>query len=97
MTVQINILIRYIKYIKKELQHGTLMGPYVTSPFPQQDTAISPLSTRPKRNTEQRRIIMDLSWPIDGPSVNSGIPTETYLENVILLKYVTVICYVGEL
>ena len=33
---------------------------------------------------------MDLSWPIDGPSVNSGIPTETYLENVIRLKYPTV-------
>ena len=39
---------------------------------------ISPLSTRPKRGSEDRRVILDLSFPI-GESVNDGIPKDTYM------------------
>ena len=83
------------EYIMTELGHKTLMGPFVTSPFPQEVTGISPLSTRPKRNSSKRRIIMDLSWPIGGFSVNAGIPVDTYLGQAIKLYYPTTddLCY----
>ena len=33
-------------HIKKEWRHGTLMGPFISSPFQQEITGISPMSTR---------------------------------------------------
>ena len=78
------------RYICKELRHNTIMGPFVTSPFPTESTGISPISTRPKKNSEKRRIIMDLSWPPQGPSVNTGIPKDEYLRNPIKLRYPTI-------
>ena len=67
------------EYLCKEIRYGTLMGPYATPPFDSRYTAVSPLSTRAKKQSMKRRIIMDLSWPPEGPSVNSGIPKDTYL------------------
>jgi hypothetical protein len=64
-------------YIKTEIGHRTLAGPYSEPPFmPWFQT--SPLMTRPKKSSCSRRIIMDLSFPC-GQSVNDGTPTETYL------------------
>lgn len=34
--------------------------------------AVSPLNTVPKKDTTDRRVILDLSWP-PGTSVNDGI------------------------
>ena len=77
-------------HILKELKLGTLMGPFATTPFPIKFTRISPLSTRPKRNSLKRRLIMDLSWPIGGNSVNAGIPKDIYLGRPAKLHYPTV-------
>lgn len=59
------------KFIQKELQMGGLLGPFNFMPF---DTwfQTSPLMTRPKKNSDKKRIIVDLSYP-RGNSVNSGI------------------------
>ena len=65
------------KYIKKEAQYGAVMGPYHKIPF-QDNIGISPLSTRPKKQSEERRVILDLSFPI-GEAVNDGIPKDTYM------------------
>ena len=65
------------KYIEKEIQKGAVMGPYHKIPFASR-VGISPISTRPKKGTEERRIILDLSFP-PGQSVNDGIPKDTYL------------------
>ena len=78
------------QYILKELRFGTLMAPFVTSPFDLNITGVSPLSTRPKRNSQKHRIIVDLSWPQTGGLVNSGILKTTYLGNTITLRYPTV-------
>ena len=78
------------KYIEKELRLGTIMGPYATSPFPLQQTGISPMSTRSKKNSLSRRILVDLSWPPDGDLVNSRIPKDTYMDCPITLVYLTV-------
>ena len=78
------------KYLLKEMSNNTMIGPFVTSPFPLQVTGISPMSTRPKKLTEARRIIVDLSWPLHSFSVNSGIPKDVFLNQPIKLIYPTV-------
>ena len=68
------------KYLNKEKQMGTLLGPYLTSPFPEQSTGVSPMSTRPKKDSKtSRRVIVDLSWPPGGQSVNALILKDTYI------------------
>ena len=66
-----------VTYIQKEQSHGTVMGPYKNIPFPGK-VGISPLSTRAKRNSTERRVILDLSFP-PGESVNDGIGKDNYL------------------
>ena len=65
------------KYVKKEASKGAIMGPYDNIPF-QNRVGISPLSTRPKKDSPERQIILDLSFPI-GHTVNDGIPKDNYL------------------
>ena len=48
-------------YIQTELGHQALAGPFRAPPFSQ--THISPLMTRVKKDSDNRRVIMDLSWP----------------------------------
>ena len=77
-------------YIRKEMEHDTLLGPFLTSPFPAEVTGISPMSTRPKKEEGKRRVIVDLSWPPDGDSVNKLIPRDTFMEARADLKYPTI-------
>ena len=65
------------KYINKEKTYGAVMGPYQKIPFTEK-VGISPLSTRPKKTSEDRRVILDLSFPL-GNAVNDGIPKDSYL------------------
>ena len=53
------------------------MGPFKNIPFPDK-VGISPLSTRPKKGSTERRVILDLFFPM-GSAVNDGIPKDTYL------------------
>ena len=76
--------------ILKEMKEGTIMGPFVTTPFEWKDTGISPMSTRPKKQSEKRRILVDLSWPPWSHSVNSAIPKDYYMGTPITLKYPTI-------
>ena len=73
------------QYIERELREGTLLGPFETNPFSSQ-AIVSPLSTTEKRDSEERRVIMDLSFP-PGDSVNDKIPRDEYLGEDITLKY----------
>ena len=50
---------------------------------------VSPLMTRPKKTSTNRRVILDLSWHT-GYSVNSGIPQDTYPGQPYKLKLSTV-------
>ena len=65
------------KYIHKESEYEAIIGPLEAIPFTQH-TGISPLSTRPKKDSEDRRVIVDLSYP-PGRSVNDGIIKNNYL------------------
>ena len=70
-------------YLATELSHGALSGPFTEKPFTWIQT--SPLMTREKKNSTHRRVILNLSAPQD-LSVNSGIPTDSYLGCPFKLK-----------
>lgn len=58
-------------FIQKELQHKAILGPFKDPPFTPW-FRVSPLMTRPKKDSHERCIIMDLSYP-HGVSPNDGI------------------------
>ena len=74
-------------YIEKEKQMGAVLGPFESIPF-QGPVAISPLSTQPKRDSQECRIIMDCSWPI-GYSLNDSTDKDMYLQKSTELRYPT--------
>ena len=59
-----------------ELDIFALCGPFPKPPF--DAFQINPLMTAPKKHSDMRRVILDLSHP-DGASINSGIPGDSYL------------------
>ena len=65
------------KYLQKELSHHAVVGPFVNNPFPI-PCNLNPLNSVPKRDSDERRIIVDLSFP-KGDSVNATIPKNSYL------------------
>ena len=76
------------KYITRELGEGTLLGPFKTNPF-RSPMVVSPLNTTEKRDSDERRVIMDLSFP-PGRSVNDRIPKDSYLGEATGLRYPSV-------
>ena len=73
------------KYKDKEAQKGAIMGPYQQVPF-NSKVGISPLSTHPKKNSQERRVILDLSFP-EGRAVNDGISKDYYMGFKIQLNF----------
>ena len=73
------------QYIAKEQSKGAVKGPFNRIPF-QSKVGISPLSTRPKKGSQERRVILDLSFPI-GNSINDGILKDNYLGFSAKLKF----------
>ena len=67
------------QYVRKELQHDAILGPFKVNPF-NSFCVISPLLCVPKRDSAEIRMVHDLSFP-ESKSVNSGIPSDTYLQD----------------
>ncbi|KAK3709028.1 hypothetical protein QZH41_004299 [Actinostola sp. cb2023] len=76
-------------YLLDELINGIVAGPFPSCPFRSGRFMTSPLNTVPKGDSDERRIILDLSWPLD-TSVNAGIPIDTYDDEPCLLSYPSV-------
>ena len=74
-------------YLAKELRLGRVAGPFHHLPFPD-GYVLSPLNTVAKRDSDERRLILDLSWPC-GSSVNDGIPSDSFLGDPMALTYPT--------
>ena len=72
-------------YIKKEVGYGAVLGPFASNPF-NNHLVISPLNSVIKAKSEERRAIMDLSFP-QGKSVNDGINKNEYLGKHVELHY----------
>ena len=58
------------KYFQEESQFGVILGQFSTPPI--KDLHISPYMTREKPDSNTRRVIVDLSFPV-GHSVNAGV------------------------
>ena len=81
-------------YIEEECKFGALLGPFDVNPI--ENAHNSPFMTRNKPNSDRRRVIIDLSWPL-GASVNSGIDKNTYLDAPVMLTFPTVDDIMSEL
>lgn len=64
------------KFIEVEEAYKAIIGPFKEPPFIPW-TRVSPIMTRPKRDSDERRIIIDLSYPV-GWAVNDGIDTANH-------------------
>ena len=88
------------KYLATEISHGAIMGPYKQPPYGK-TTHVSPFMSREKPNCEDRRIIIDLSWP-EMASVNYFTPYNQYLGTTYKLEYPTIdhitrqLCILGK-
>ena len=58
------------RLLNKEVQNGATLGPFKSTQLP--NTCFSPLNSVPKKDSADRRLILDLSYP-DGGSINDGI------------------------
>lgn len=72
-------------YLRKESFNKAIIGPFKDNPF-QSGIKISPLNTVPKKDTTERRVILDLSFP-KGASLNDFISKDEYLGENIELVY----------
>ena len=75
-------------YLKTEAEHAAIYGPYRDPPYGDK-TQVSPFMSREKPDSLNRRIIIDLSWPV-GASINSFTPANLYLTTVYKLQYPTI-------
>ena len=73
------------KYLEQEIAAGSTMGPFKIPPF-WDKIGISPLSSHPKKDSTNRRVILDLSFP-HGNSVNDGISKDWYCREPVNLTY----------
>ena len=65
------------RFIVKEVSLGAVLGPFTSNPLGD-SICVSPVNTAPKKDSDNRRIILDLSFP-EAKSVNAGIPKDSYL------------------
>lgn len=72
------------KFVEKELKRGTIIGPFASNPF-QQQMKVSPINVISKKDSEDKRIIVDLSFPPQN-SLNDAIPKDHYLGEEIEFK-----------
>ena len=75
-------------YLRKEKSYHAVVGPFKANPFIE-DMAISPLNSVPKKDSIERRVIVDLSFP-EGLAVNDGISKDLYLGEKVSVHYPTV-------
>lgn len=83
------------KHIQEEIDFDAVVGGFAGKPMEQ--FATSPINTRPKRSSDNRRIILDLSWGKDEPSINEGLSKYQYLGKAVRLKYPTVFTLVERI
>ena len=76
------------EYLAVEIERNSVMGPSTENPFGTR-ACFSPISSRAKSNSTERRVIVDLSHP-EGNSINDGIEKDHYLGKEIDLKFPTI-------
>ena len=72
------------RFLEEELTQKAMLGPFCAPPFSPW-VQVSPMLTRPKKDSEKRRVIVNLSYP-EGRSVNDGITKAWYQGNPFEFK-----------
>ena len=75
-------------YLDTESQYRAIFGPYIDPPYVD-STHISPFMIREKPDSDNRRIITDLSWPLRA-SVNTFTTSNVSLNTLYKLQYPTI-------
>ena len=75
-------------YLSSETSLGRMAGPFESNPL-SANLHVSPMNTVPKDEADERRTIVDLSWPL-GASVNDAISKDSYLGEPVTLRYTTI-------
>lgn len=83
------------EFINTEITFGAIEGPMADQPFTPW-MRISPLMTRPKKGSDTRRTIVDLSYP-EGSAVNSAIKIAEYLGRDISYSLPTITDLIARL
>ena len=74
------------KYLQKEVEHKSVIGPFHEIPF--SVAMLSPLNTTDKKDSNEKRIIIDHSFRSDGiSSVNENIDMNDYFGTSMKLSY----------
>ena len=77
---------RVNKYVSQEIRRGGVIGPFETNPLGL-DARFSPLDAIPKKDSDDLQIIMNLSHPFEGGSVNNAINKDHYMGEPTDLSY----------
>ena len=79
------------EYLKDELSHRSILGPFDNDPFHLRGSRISPIDAIPKKDSVDLRIILNLSFPPEGgDAVNDAIDKNSYLGKPTNLTYPTI-------
>ena len=73
-------------YVREEVDRGAVIGPFAKNPLGK-GARFSPLDAIPKKDSEELCIIMNLSYPVGGPSVNAAIDKNNYMGSPTDLTY----------
>ena len=76
------------QYLSTEISAGSAIGPFYSPPF-SSGAAFSPLNTRDKKGSQEKRVIVNLSYP-PGCGVNDFIDLEDYFGTPMDLRYPSV-------
>jgi len=71
------------RFLQTEVELGAILGPFSE---PIQGLHCSPMLSRPKSGSNDRRIIVDLSWPAGG-SLNDCVESNVYMGTPFTLKF----------
>ena len=81
------------QYLREEVAFNAIYGPFQEKPI---HMHISPMMTREKQGSDNRRTIVDLSWPC-GYSINDGVYKNKYLDSYYYLSYPSIDNIVNKL
>ena len=78
------------EYLASELKNGSIIGPFTKNPFGKH-ARFSPLDTRPKKDSDELRVILNLSYPFEGGSVNNSVDKDVFDDVICMnLRYPSV-------
>ena len=75
-------------YLSKEKSQASIIGPFRGNPFGRR-ARISPLDAIPKKDSDDKRVILNLSHP-DGEAVNDAVSKSCYLGRATDLHFPTI-------